>query len=329
LKHCWPLLIALTLFSCSAGDSEHSDEKPQYPLDELLHINHVQALGTHNSYHLAPDGVIVGGEWDYNNEPLEIQLGTQGVRQFELDVYEFAGEPLAVLHIPVLDEKTTCHTFKECLQTIKDWSDKNPDHHPIMIMVEPKTAMTGNGEGMTVLDNTILDVFPTEQIITPDEIRGDATSLREAVGENGWPTLGEGRGRIIFSLCGKTSIYLDGYPMAQGRLIFPMVSSNNDHAAVIKINDPVNGEEAIRSAVEAGIIVRTRSDAGVVEAVAGDTTRLKAALRSGAHYISTDFPAAVEGKDYVAEIPTGQPSRCNPVTAPQDCTSSDIENLTN
>jgi hypothetical protein len=324
----WTLLVLLLLvIRCSATDDESGPSTPLYPLDEILRINHLQAIGTHNSYHQAPEAAKYGGEWDYTMAPLDVQLSDHGVRQFELDVYEFEGQALAVLHIPVLDNQTTCRLFSECLQTIKDWSDTHPHHHPVMIMIEPKTPIGGDGESMVSLDDAILDIFPIEQIITPDEVRGNAATLRLAVAEHGWPTLAEGRGRVIFSLCGKTHIYLENYPMAKERLIFPMVSAGNDHAAVIKINDPVNDEEAIRAAVEAGLIVRTRADAGNYEAMAGDTTRLEAALRSGAHFVSTDFPAPVSGKDYFAEIPGGLPSGCNPVTAPDECTSADIEDL--
>lgn len=47
--------------------------------------------------------------------------------------------------------------------------------------------------------------------------------------------------------------------------------------------------------------------------------------RGGAHWISTDFPAPVDGVDYVVEVPGGTPSRCNPITAPPDCAAADVE----
>ena len=68
--------------------------------------------------------------------------------------------------------------------------------------------------------------------------------------------------------------------------------------------------------MSSGYIVRTRADSGGEEADNNDTTRLIAALTSGAHSISTDYPAKVDGIDYWVEIPEGNPSRCNPVSAP-------------
>jgi hypothetical protein len=73
-------------------------------------------------------------------------------------------------------------------------------------------------------------------------------------------------------------------------------------------------------------VVRTRADADNVEPFAGDTARRDAALAGGAQLVSTDYPAPVQGVDYVMDVPGGTPSRCNPVTAPSDCSASDIEN---
>ena len=36
--------------------------------------------------------------------------------------------------------------------------------------------------------------------------------------------------------------------------------------------------------------------------------------------------AARDGEDRVVTMPGGMPARCNPITAPADCTSLDIEN---
>ena len=38
-----------------------------------------------------------------------------------------------------------------------------------------------------------------------------------------------------------------------------------------------------------------------------------------------DFPAPVAGVPYHVEMPGGSPSRCNPITAPAECTAKAIE----
>ncbi|MDG1547511.1 MAG: hypothetical protein P8Q56_02085, partial [Candidatus Thalassarchaeaceae archaeon] len=58
-------------------------------------------------------------------------------------------------------------------------------------------------------------------------------------------------------------------------------------------------------------------------------TRLNAALSVGAHSISTDYPAKVEGIDYWVDIPEGNPVACNPISAPIDCTSERINKILN
>ncbi len=92
-------------------------------------------------------------------------------------------------------------------------------------------------------------------------------------------------------------------------------------AAFIKINNPMGeNEEIIRGYVEAGYIIRTRADGDLIEPRQGDTTRLEAALRSGAQFISTDFPAPGRW-GYQAVLPGAEnlPARCNPVNVKVKC----------
>jgi Phosphoinositide phospholipase C, Ca2+-dependent len=81
--------------------------------------------------------------------------------------------------------------------------------------------------------------------------------------------------------------------------------------------------------VKQGYLVRTRSDLPLSTVTSGDTDMLDAALRSGAHVISTDFPeigmSARYGSDYVAALPDGGPVRCNPVTARPGCVDDRLE----
>ncbi len=60
-------------------------------------LNQIQVIGTHNSYHLAPDPAVrtliaAAGRrqaeaLDYSHRPLAEQFSKQGIRQIELDVY--------------------------------------------------------------------------------------------------------------------------------------------------------------------------------------------------------------------------------------------------
>jgi hypothetical protein len=301
-----------------------------YPLDGVLRMHHLQAKGTHNSYHVAPGPDFT--PWAYTHLPLDEQLALQGVRQLELDLYFFdqASPPaLEVHHFPI-DWETNCLLLYECLARVKRWSDRNPAHHPVVILLEPKDPYEPErAEALFAkIEGDILLVFPPERIITPDLVRADAPTLREAVMDRGWPTLGEVRGRVLFVLLdsgGHRAHYTDGGRDLPGRLLFVRSSTTEPHAAILLIDDALRDGDLIREAVEQGFLVRTRADIDGVEPRAGDTSRLEAALASGAHMISTDFPSPLPETGYVVDMPGGTPSRCNPITAPADCAPEAIE----
>src|SRR5262245_49967547 len=89
-----PLLVVLATlctFGCggeegsSSGNTTTSTPTFEYPMDDVLRLNHLQAKGTHNSYHIAPGSDLIP-QLEYTHAPLEAQLSNQGVRQIELDV---------------------------------------------------------------------------------------------------------------------------------------------------------------------------------------------------------------------------------------------------
>jgi hypothetical protein len=235
---------------------------------------------------------------------------------------------------------------------VKAWSDANPGHAPMMILVEAKADvipdLLGLGYAPVIpfgasqlddLDAEIRSVFAPEDLITPDDVRGSRATLEEAVLTDGWPTLGESRGRVMFALDnGGTvqSTYLDGRPSAEGRVLFPTGSGpGTPGTAMIKYNDPIGQFAQIQSAVEAGYMVRTRSDADPRQANPNLFGERDQALASGAQFVSTDYPVPDPIREaehperevpYFVQMPGGTPARCNPISAPATCTSSDIEN---
>jgi hypothetical protein len=122
---------------------------------------------------------------------------------------------------------------------------------------------------------------------------------------DGWPTLGEVRGQVLFTSSPR------GAP----------------EAGFLKLNDPIGDADEIRQAVADGYVVRTRADADTVQARSGDTSMRDAALASGAQWVSTDYPVddARFAPDYSVSMPGGTPARCNPVRAPEGCTPTDVE----
>jgi len=349
------------------------------PLD--VRLNEVQVLGSHNSYHIQPEQRILdvldlfeeglGLSLEYTHIPLFEQFENQGIRQIELDVFAdplgglyyqhraliFFGEDpnsgiaellqpgMKVLHTQDLDWKTTCLTLVSCLQEVQTWSAANPEHLPIMILIEakddpiPDPVMLGfivpipiGTSELDDIDAEIRSVFPDEQMITPDHVRGERATLEEAVRRDGWPSLREARGRVIFALDNGGSIrdaYLAGHPSLAGRVMFVSAQPPAPEAAFVKLNDPIGDLALIRSLVRDGFIIRTRADADTFDARLNDFTRQDAALRSGAQFVSSDYPVPdpFDG-NYVAKIPGGSPARCNPINAPRRCRDDALENLT-
>ena len=109
--------------------------------------------------------------------------------------------------------------------------------------------------------------------------------------------------------------------------MFTLSDLGSGEAAIFSLTDPIGDGEQIAQLVTDGYIVRTRADSGGEEPDNNDTVRFEAALAAGAHTISTDYPGPVEGMDYWITIPNGTPSRCNPLVAPEWCSSEAIENL--
>lgn len=323
-------LVAGMAAGCDGEEpGETGDESFSYPLDDLLRFNHVQAVGTHNSYHQRTEGITIK-EWDYEHAPLDVQLGEQGVRQFELDIW-WSGTEFLVYHVPDLDENSTCDRLAECLSAMRGWSDENPAHHPIFTLLEVKDEYESAQQAETLLaalDAEIDAVWEQGRRISPDDVQGNSASLAEAVATGGWPTLGELRGRALFVLHtdgAYTSAYTEGNTTTSGRVLFPDVHGDTGLAiaATSSINDP--NDPAIGVALAAGHLVRTRTDSDGTEARENDTADRDTALASGAHFLSTDFPIPHEETGYVVEMPEGTPSRCNPVTAPDECTSPSVE----
>ncbi|MBK6741113.1 MAG: phosphatidylinositol-specific phospholipase C1-like protein [Haliea sp.] len=293
---------------------------------------------------------------DYTHVPLQEQFDAQGIRQIELDVFDdpqgklYANraartlfeeraasgiaeldEPgLKVLHVQEIDFETTCYTFVSCLTQIRTWSDDHPGHLPIMVLVEAKdevipdplslgfvTPLPFGLDALNRIDAEIRSVFPREQLLVPDDVRGDEVTLELAVLKRGWPRLSQARGKIMFALDNggePRELYIAGHASLEGRVLFTDSPAGTPEAAFMKRNDPLSDPGDIASLVEQGYMVRTRADADTVQARTNDTTQRDAALSSGAHFISTDYPVPnPDFSEYQVTLPGGRVARCNPV----------------
>jgi len=327
-------ILPLVLLPC--GGVETGPGPSPYERDDVLRLNHVQAKGTHNSYHQEPEDPVDDSH-RYSHAPLDEQLELHGVRQFELDLHYREGEGFEVFHIPIIDEDSSCQAFVDCLALVEAWSSDNPWHVPILIWLEPKDEADILDETLIEfydrydeLEEEILSVFPRRRILTPDEVRGEHLDLPTAIAADGWPTLGALRGRVIFSLLDgelHRETYLGDALDLAGKLLFVGASSPTDpFAAMFKINNAQSESQRVQELVQGGFIVTSNVD-GCGNPATENATKLADSLAAGFHYGSSDFPAPVAGYDYWFDLPNGAPARCNPVFPAESCTSVDIENL--
>jgi predicted esterase len=319
-----------------------AQQAPAQSQSGQLRINHLQLVGTHNSYHLAPDvfamktiSAVVPREAksiDNSQRALSEQFELLGVRHIELDLYldpegKLFSAPFAyvqakkqqvevpefdpqqkmqqpgikVLHSPDFDYRTTVYTLVDALREIKAWSDGNRFHVPIFVLLEMKSdsfspmtrPLPWTIEAFRDLESEILSVFPRDRILAPDDVRGSAPTLREAVEGIGWPSVDSQRGKIAFLLDNEGSLaelYLTRSPILEGCLLFTSVQRDHPAAAWFKRNDPVGSFDEIVDLVRSGFLVRTRSDVGTVQSRNNDPSQRDKAIASGAQLISTDYP---------------------------------------
>jgi hypothetical protein len=251
---------------------------------------------------------------------------------------ELAEPGFKVMHVQDIDFGTTCLTFMACLGVVKTWSDAHPGHLPIFIQVEPKEdtlevsgldlveALPYTPELMEDLTAEVRSVFSERDLLTPDDVRQGAATLAAGLQENGWPTVDSLRGKVVFALGSsgpQRDALMAAFPGTRGGVFFPDSAPGDPFAAFAGLDDPQTPEQRkrIRAALDAGMLVRTRTDADLVEGRSGDSSRASAAFASGAQVVSTDFfrPAPEISGDFVVALPGGGVVRCDPVTAPPGC----------
>ena len=309
-----------------------------------------------------------GGE-EYTHFPVPVQLSLQKVRQVELDLvldptggrftnpllrqltktgpwFPFVmNKPgIKIIHEEDVDYRSNCLTFVSCLTQVKQWSDAHPGSIPISILLQfedgagptfpPYTIqplVPWTKDAMIGAENEALSVFPRKQIITPDDVRQPGLTLHQSVTQNGWPTLAESRGKVLFGMDNDRDMYVAGNPNLENRLFFTNAQNAIDQPdGAFAIRDEATTlEPLIQQLVGEGLLIRTRADSPLVEAKNGDTTRREAAFASGGQIVSTDFPtrgmAARWGTDYYASLPGSLVARCNPVNAPAFCKSAQLD----
>lgn len=301
-----------------------------------LKLNEIQVIGSHNSYKQSIDPALFAflskrdsaamSTIDYSHVSLSQQLDL-GLLDLEIDVYAdpkggkyshplglqlVKGQPpfdpdsvmkepgFKVLHVPDIDFRSNCLTFKMCLQELKAWSEKHPDHYPVFITMNAKDEGLKR-EGFVVpqkfasstfdsLDQEIVTYLGRENVITPDMVKGNFSALESAVLHHNWPLVKNVKGKFLFVLDetgDKITTYIKGHPSLKGRILFTNSGEHTPEAAVMILNNAKT--DSIQSLVKKGYIVRTRADSDTKEARKNDKSTFEAACKSGAQIITTDY----------------------------------------
>ena len=250
-----PFFVGLALIPYFLSVDDMIDEcapSPPSTVNEQndVYINDLIIQGTHNSYNTR-----------YHAD-IQTQFTHNSVRSLELDLHYNGYNTFSVFHT-LFDAQTSCGTLEACLEQIHAWSSANPRHVPLWIFLEPKFGFE-RASPFDTLETSILRWWCRNRIVTPADVQGDASSMRESLQRgNAWPRLSASRGKVAFVLLDKSSTR-EKYRVwgrARSPLLFIVGDSDADaDAAILSYVDSVKYEDKILSAVEAGYVVRSRTE---------------------------------------------------------------------
>lgn len=277
--------------------------------------NEIAVLGTHNSYQLLATKqkrtlmkaveIVTFGLVDYTKATFEMDtLTTQlesGVRNIEIDIEAQTDSDeigFIVTHDHILDNVSSCYNFEKALEEIALWSENNPGHLPVSILIEPK-KVDNPSNGIDAFSLEYADEFDAivrralgDKLLTPADMLKDYESFAEMRADDGWATLEEMRGKVILLLhpCDATEDYISIDESIKTQAMFPMLrpdSIDRDCASFILDNEPEEATENNKiNADDYRLIIRTRADSFPKFS----DERYAAANKCGSHIITTDYP---------------------------------------
>ncbi len=283
-------------------------------LEAGIKFNELAFIATHNSYQSTSIdetkevfrklsdltfGFISERTADFESETLTNQLNC-GIRSFEMDIETFDrnGEiSFTCMHSPYIEMTTTCYDFSLAMKEIAMWSDNNPDHLPITIIIEPKSIFIPledmeffNLDYAKALDETLRKTLG-EKLFTPADMLRDYSSFGEMRAADDWCEVKDMLGKVVVLLheCGVTEKYIKLDPSIKSQAMFPMLREKDidrSCTSFIIINDPDELLEIQDSVILNKIMVRSRAD----EFTAVSEERYILAMGSKANIISTDYP---------------------------------------
>lgn len=309
------------------NEASFFDGNLQEELNSGMKFNELSFIATHNSYqtHSTEEtqklygyleeltfGIFKDESAYFASETLTNQLNC-GIRSFEMDIEVFDRDgnvSFTCMHSPYIEMGTSCYDFALAMKEIALWSDNNPDHLPITIIIEPK-ALFLPFEDMKAFDFTYSEEFESvlketlaDKLFTPADMLRDYGSFGEMRSADDWCKVSDMLGKVLILLhdCSITEKYIGSDPTLKTQTMFPMLREkdiDSDCASFILCNSPDKALKINPKTKESKVLIRTRADKfGSVS-----DKKCENALKSGAFIISTDYPPRTDNTEesyYVA-----------------------------
>lgn len=282
---------------------------------ENLKFNEIQFLATHNSYKQTPTLIskfcflvneLISGEkaktLNYGFESLTDQV-YKGIRSFELDVFnQNSDEGFLCVHDDMFDNLSSAINFKKALEEIALFSQNNPKHLPITILIELKPkqiysilSKNFDSAALSKLNNVVGEALG-DSLYTPKMLKGEFSNLKEVVDNNAWPTISQMLGKVLVIMHPgeEVNTYMNLDQSLDSLNLFPSVrgyyaieeGSNLDNIAFIVDNDPEIDFDRIVDLCNAHFFVRTRIDSYPYHS----NERKAKGIASLANILSGDYP---------------------------------------
>jgi hypothetical protein len=275
-----------------------------FELTPDIRLNEIQMLASHNSYKKrgVPLGKLFVGLGDSFEEADALKYGYQdltrqfsfGVRSMEFDL-RLRKTSFMLTHVPLVDNSSVAPDFSKALEEMRLYSVHNPNHLPIIILMEIKDDWMILDHALQVMDTTDLENLDElirlklgNTLFTPSQMMNDGMGLKASIDASGWPSVESLLGKIIFVL--HPGSFTDRYASLdstnRSQAMFIGLNKNlleREYASFVVHNEP--DIDVIQAMVSDGLMVRTRLDDRLVF----DEDRYQRGIESGAQILTTDL----------------------------------------
>lgn len=306
-------------------EDDFVDGNLESALDSSIKFNELSFVATHNSYQTQSIpayreifknlsaltfGLVSEKTGGLDSQTLTDQFNC-GIRSIELDIETISdksGVSFRCIHSPVFDMTTNCYDLELALKEISLWSENNPNHLPITLIIEPKKVFIPlknmkyfNLKYANELDNLLINTLG-DRLFTPAQMLRDYESFEQMRFADDWCEVKDMLGKVLVLLhdTNATSDYINQDKSIKSQAMFPMLrydDKNEPFASFLLINKPKEALEYSKEIIDDyKFIVRTQVD--TYTSVSRE--KLEQSIASNAQILSTDYPVRTDlsGDDY-------------------------------